>query len=80
MWCFPVAANPFVPIAHPRPVTAQPDIAGLGRGANNFFAGRGRRNHDDAARIVALIGNDDTSADQHSKQQATNPGGRSGAF
>ena len=57
--------HPFVPIAHPSPISSQPDVAGLRRNTHDFLTRRRRRDHDHAIGVMPLIGHDDTGAKRH---------------
>ena len=57
--CLPVTRHPFMAIADPAPVAAQPDIPGDRRDTNDLLARRRRRNHHHAVGGMPLIGDDD---------------------
>ena len=57
--------HPFVPIAHPSPISSQPHVAGLRSNTHDFLTRRRRRDHDHAIGVMPLIGHDDTGAKCH---------------
>jgi hypothetical protein len=57
--------HPFMPIAHPSPISSQPHVAGLGSDTDDFLARRRRRDHDHAIGVMSLIGHDDAGAKRH---------------
>ena len=64
----PVARDPFMPIAHPVPIAAQPNVAGGRWVTDNLDARHGRRDHYHPIGIVPLIGNDHARNEYRRKQ------------
>jgi hypothetical protein len=68
----PTARDPHMTAADPIPISADPDVSGVGRGAGNFHTRRRRRDHDDSTGIVTLIGRHDTCGQCHCDDKAEN--------
>jgi hypothetical protein len=69
----PMTRHPFMAISDPSPISTQPDVSRLGRHADDFLAWRRRCDHDNTARIMSLIGNDDAASEYGARKQAENP-------
>jgi hypothetical protein len=55
--------------ADPIPISADPDVSCVRRGADNFDARRGRRDHHDSPGIVPLIRDDHASGQRHAEHE-----------
>jgi hypothetical protein len=60
-----MARHPFVPIAHPFPISPQPHVAGLRSNTHDFLTRRRRGDQDHAIGVMPLIGHDDAGAKYH---------------
>ena len=66
----PVARDPFMPIANPVPIAAQPNISRRRCDTDDLNARHRRRDHHHPIGIVPLIGNDHAPSECHRKHQA----------
>jgi hypothetical protein len=58
----PVAGHPFVPVAHPPPISPQPNVAGLWGDADDFLSRWGRRDQHHSIGVMPLVGHNDAGA------------------
>ena len=66
----PMATDPYVPAAHPVPVTAEPNIAGLRRSAIHLDLRCGRSHTDGTADVHFGCGNRNGAADDAARQHS----------
>jgi hypothetical protein len=69
VWRRPVTGHPLVAVADPAPIAIQPYIAGHGGNADEFLPRWRGCHHHDAASVMPLIRNDDTSGEGKGDQK-----------